>query len=463
MSYVKGFKNFISEYLFTESLSIKTAKKYSSIKRSSEVEQRLNSIFDKISKLPGAEVSRNGHRIYFSVDKTKRSEARVKSDLEKEVEKVLDGTPYTLIDYDEGTVSDDKNRTLKLQKVLNKLGEIDLMNRVNRDNTRIKNKDKLVVFCKHPYDIAGMTSGRGWENYSCMNLETGCKKEIVQQDIKEGTVVAYLIEPNDKNIEHPSARILLKPYHNTFDPTEMIYLNDRHYGTLADPGPFYNEVEKICQEISKESAPGSYSLNQKLSNETGFGEKTFFPISLPKTIKHVNIAAKYLGLINYSINDDLTVDVDETVDISNKELTIIPLKFGVVKGNFNCSGNKLTSLEGSPKKITGSFACAENNLMSLKGGPLEVDGSYACMVNKLKDLDGVAKIGQSINCSNNPITTLKHLQKIINGKMVCIQSKLKSLKDGPSEVKEELVCDALSPEETQWAENNIKTAEILWY
>jgi len=58
---------------------------------------------------------------------------------------------------------------------------------------------------------------------------------------------------------------------------------------------------------------------------------------------------------NYIINDDLSIDVDGAVDLYNKKLEYLPLKFNYVDGNFNCARNKLKTLEGSPKTISGYF------------------------------------------------------------------------------------------------------------
>ena len=52
-----------------------------------------------------------------------------------------------------------------------------------------------------------------------------------------------------------------------------------------------------------------------------------------------------------TINKDNSIDYNGDVDISNKKLDIIPLQFNIVKGNFDCSDNKLTSLKGAPKNV----------------------------------------------------------------------------------------------------------------
>lgn len=67
-----------------------------------------------------------------------------------------------------------------------------------------------------------------------------------------------------------------------------------------------------------------------------------------------------MGIKNYTINDDGTVDVDGNVSLNDKSLTSIPVQFGQVTGSFYCSHNRLTSLEGAPKEIGGSFTCRNN-------------------------------------------------------------------------------------------------------
>ncbi len=41
------------------------------------------------------------------------------------------------------------------------------------------------------------------------------------------------------------------------------------------------------------------------------------------------------------------------VDLYNKRLTKLPLKFNKINGYFDCGYNKLTSLEGSPIEVNG--------------------------------------------------------------------------------------------------------------
>ena len=67
----------------------------------------------------------------------------------------------------------------------------------------------------------------------------------------------------------------------------------------------------------------------------------------------------------------------------------IPIKFNKVSGYFNCSNNRLTSLENCPKYVGKTFRCDENNLTSLEHSPEFVGGDFDCYWNPLESLDGL--------------------------------------------------------------------------
>lgn len=55
------------------------------------------------------------------------------------------------------------------------------------------------------------------------------------------------------------------------------------------------------------------------------------------------------------ISVDLKVNVFGVVDLNGKNLTHLPVQFGVVKGHFDCSYNQLSNLRGSPREVDGNF------------------------------------------------------------------------------------------------------------
>jgi hypothetical protein len=54
---------------------------------------------------------------------------------------------------------------------------------------------------------------------------------------------------------------------------------------------------------------------------------------------------------SYFINDNLTVNVNGSINLSYLKLIKIPIKFNRVNGNFFCAYNELTSLEFFPSEI----------------------------------------------------------------------------------------------------------------
>jgi hypothetical protein len=79
-----------------------------------------------------------------------------------------------------------------------------------------------------------------------------------------------------------------------------------------------------------------------------------------------DLCVKY-GISNYSINLDGSIDVNGNVNLYNRGLSKIPLKFNRVDGYFDVNNNKLTSLENSPLELGKFFYCYKNPLESLDG------------------------------------------------------------------------------------------------
>lgn len=112
---------------------------------------------------------------------------------------------------------------------------------------------------------------------------------------------------------------------------------------------------------------------------------------------------------NYTIHDDLTVDVNGTVYLSKKELTSIPVQFGKVE-SFMCQDNQLVSLKGCPHTVKSLFNCNHNQLTSLEFGPTFVGKSYGCANNLLTSLKGIVNsLSGDLNCSHNQLISLDHL------------------------------------------------------
>ena len=102
---------------------------------------------------------------------------------------------------------------------------------------------------------------------------------------------------------------------------------------------------------------------------------------------------KEYDIRNYTINKDLTINVNGNVYLSAIDLKEFPeyIQFGVVRGDFVCRINYLTSLRGVPRIVGGNFDCADNELTSLEGAPKEVGGYFDCNDNELTSLEGAPK------------------------------------------------------------------------
>jgi hypothetical protein len=104
------------------------------------------------------------------------------------------------------------------------------------------------------------------------------------------------------------------------------------------------------------------------------------------------ICEKY-GIENYTVNDDESIDVNGSVDLSFNDLTELPLVFNRVTGSFSCVNNYLTSLKGSPRWIGGWFSCGYNDLTSLEFSPDYVGSNFYCYNNDLTDNYCESEIG----------------------------------------------------------------------
>jgi hypothetical protein len=156
--------------------------------------------------------------------------------------------------------------------------------------------------------------------------------------------------------------------------------------------------------------------------------------NFPTTREEVIVVCTRYRIRNYTINDDLSIDVNDDIRLSNEHLEYLPLKFNYVSGNFKCYFNELITLEGCPQKVGGDFNCHDNELKTLEGCPQSVGGDFNCHDNELKTLEGCPQsVGGDFNCSHNDIETLKGCPQTVDGDFYCFGNNLVSL-EGCSEI-----------------------------
>ena len=189
------------------------------------------------------ETDRNKYRMYVPIE----------SDMDdfvfpKKIVAILKDKGYKISDYAKGLARniEKPQRQMKIGKLLK--GYPDLQQIFAQDPQRQagKNEHEMVI-SRHPYDLAGMSTGRGWT--SCMNIDDGEFKNYVAKDVQYGTIIAYAVKKGDRNIEHPVARVLVKKFKSEDDVTKVIWgIENRVYG--EEPSGFRDAIIKWTDTIN---------------------------------------------------------------------------------------------------------------------------------------------------------------------------------------------------------------------
>jgi len=119
----------------------------------------------------------------------------------------------------------------------------------------------------------------------------------------------------------------------------------------------------------------------------------------------------------WEINEKGEVDVTGSIFMRAKASRLnlngkIPVKFGKVIGNFDCSEDGLTTLENCPYVVSGNFYCSFNKLTSLEFMPRGIGGNFDCKNNLLTNLKGMEDVdlgglNATFDCVKNQLTTLE--------------------------------------------------------
>lgn len=206
-----------------------------------------NKIYAKTDKI----FSKGKDRVTFDVSKYDISE---ECPYEHDVRVALYGMGFELTDYMKGLCKHEDGRTFRVAKVLNRdPHNSDLVKNFINSSVRASYKSKKVAtLSRNMFDIITMSTFKGWS--SCMDLDGGCNKEYVGNDIASGTLIIYLHDEKDMEIKSPICRILLRPfYHYAFGKLNLFYGSEAiSYGTTnIDMEDIGNDVAKfINQEIA---------------------------------------------------------------------------------------------------------------------------------------------------------------------------------------------------------------------
>jgi len=176
--------------------------------------------------------------------------------------KHLNNNGYEVEDYAAGLAyrKENEKRKYKIGKLLTHNSS--LIKIFNNDPRRyVKNtKGYKIVISRNPYDIAFMSTRRGWT--SCMDLEVKLnKKKEMKYYVDRGAIIAYLVKEDDLEIRNPIARIMINPYFNASE--EIVYMVSKMmYG--SGPYSFYQTLEEWIKTINKDRTIGEYNYHPKV-------------------------------------------------------------------------------------------------------------------------------------------------------------------------------------------------------
>jgi len=252
-------------------------------------------------------------------------------------------------DIDLANIKNIKPSNYRLQEIVVKLYYPMKYRSLYSMRPSLKNNNLSVVISRKAEDIAGMSTDRRWT--SCMRLpgygdeNGGLYNDILYYDVKLGTLVAYLIKKDDRNIENPLARIAIKPLFNLDDDIADIldaldiqsieYLNKDNLKAIEDfkkkeitiflrpeeniysDGSLSTEIKTnfkrivndFCEKNNK-NVEGMYFLNRRLYNDSAKeSEITLKNKNHKEYINNLITNLKY----NYEILNDSSINLEKSL------------------------------------------------------------------------------------------------------------------------------------------------------
>lgn len=191
----------------------------------------------------------------------------------------LDKNGFSVKDYTNNLAIDTKGREKRIGSIVAKDPLVKKMydNDPARQGSAVKS-NQMVVISRHPYDISSMSTDRGWT--SCMNLHTGSNRKYIPIEIKAGTIIAYLVDKKDTNINNASARVLIKPFiaddtSSQNDDSIVLGIQDKVYGNATDD--FTNTVIKWVDGVNlSRNMDGVFTLHPGVYDDSGLDKTRFY-------------------------------------------------------------------------------------------------------------------------------------------------------------------------------------------
>jgi hypothetical protein len=428
-------------------------------------DKRLKTLWDGLSETCDFK-NDTGDRLYFKPTSPSSKD---------EIFFFLNDFNYKIEDYENNKVYDVKNKrsgmklTAALSKIANQYKREDALSYLKKYNdeaargkeNRALEIDKyMIVLSKNKLDIARMSDDREWS--SCMELVSGRFNEFVSEDIYEGTIVSYLINPDDLEINAPLARTLIKPYQEKGKPQNIYFFTEgKVYG--KNVSGFLESVDSIIDNVQIIERPVSLSLIRTLYCDNIYRQKRLAGVQKLESDGEYNeefikLFTDTYNIYEYTINDDLSIDVDGDVLLSEVPFKKIPIKFNRVSGSFILSAGNINTLENCPKYVGKSFNCSNNrNLKRLQYSPEYVGKDFIASDCNIKDLKDISKdINGDVVLSNNKIETLEGLNEYVGGNLNVNNNQLKTLKGAPIKVQGSFDCSGNQLESLEYGPINVE-------
>ena len=417
---------------------------------------RYEQLFKELGSKYGHD--KNFYRIYVPIIGSTDKPEYI-SQTNKEVKDFIEDNGYELVDYIKG-VAKFKNakNTKSIGKVLKSLGNELLLSKFVSDEERKAYKSTeldnlMVVISRHPYDITGSDTDRNWTNCMTMahpksektqslvkqhqNLKDrlkqvdnpGLKKKVedlknkiedrkemgenvkyLMSDVKKGSLISYLINKNDKNINNPLSVLNIKPYVNKKDNNDFILISDNTMYGNGIP-EFKKTVDKFLKDMNGgDRVDGIFCLKDGIYNDGGSREINYKKINW----KNNKVYSGHLDLANWRGNHNVTDLGILTKVTGNLSLVNNPIKYlgnlEVVYGDLDLRGTQIESL-GDLHHVKGNLDLSGTPIKDL-GNLKSVGGSLHLARTPIESLGKLESVGGSLHLARTPIKDLGNLESV---------------------------------------------------
>ena len=314
--------------------------------------------------------------------------------------------------------------------------------------TEIETFDSLVT--KNLIDVKDVNQFKSYQEFKSFVFENSdrmsktAERELVKNKgteviINNSNLLVLLIKDKEASIQYGSGTkwcISAKDSQNYFKSYRSKEVT--FYFVFQKNLPSSNPNYKIAVAVYNSGEKEVYNAKDKKIKfsvvlRLGVSESIFQVIKLSK---YERVGNYVIG--EYEVTKEGIINVQGDVLILSKEpiSSILDIgQFGKVSGSFNCQGQKLTSLKGSPYSVGKDFNCSYNRLETLEYSPEFVGGKFDCSNNQLLTLEGSpVLIDGSFVCSSNKLVSLKGGPRRVVDRFDCSFNNLESLIGGPKEV-----------------------------